>query len=250
MLYVKRIKPPGRVPMIDQIGSIAQRLARNPLSIIALFIILVYGMVALVTTSSSLEPLHRLILVVFLVTFPIIVLFAFYALVTKHVEKPYGPTDYQNEDRFIEAIPRIQTEPELKKKAEESAKESFGIKTTLEDLIKQEATDSQFLSFQYGNRWDSGNMADYKRILEKVTSKNVKDTPDKLMAAVEILNYLEEVAIAVNQRLADEAIAKNLFEKSFVDAWQRLEDFIASKRSSTLNKDLYKNMEKIVKEWS
>jgi hypothetical protein len=178
------------------------------------------------------------------------VLFAFYTLVTKHVENPYGPTDYQNEDRFVEAALRIQTEPELKEKAEESAKESYVIKTTLEDVIKQEATDSQFLSLQYGNRWDSGNMANYKGILEKVTSKNVKNTPDKLMAAVEILNFLEEVAISVNQGLADEAIVKDLFEKSFVDTWQRLEDFIASKRSSTINKDLYKNMEKIVKEWS
>lgn len=236
--------------MIDQFGSIAQRLARNPLGIIALFIVLVYGMAALVTASSSLESLHRLILVVFLVTFPIFVLFAFYALVTKHVAKLYAPEDYENEDRFLEAIGRIQTESELKEKVEESAKEALVIKTTLEDVIKPEATDSQLLSLQYGNRWNSGNMADYKKILEKVTSKNVKDTPDKLMAAVEILNYLEEVAIAVSQRLANEAIAKDLFKKSFVDAWSRLEDFITSRRSSTSNKDLYKNIEKIVKEWS
>ena len=237
--------------MIDQFGSIAQRLARNPLGIIALFIVLVYGMAALVTASSSLEPLHRLILVVFLVTFPIFVLFAFYALVTKHVEKLYGPTDYENEDRFLEAIGRIQTEPELKEKAEESAKEALIIKTTLEDVIKPEATGSQLLSMQYGNRWNSGYLADYKkRFLGKVTSRDVRDTPDNLMAAVVILNYLEEVAIAVNQGLADEAIAKNLFEKSFLDAWQSLGDFIASRRSSPPNENLYLNMEKLVKKWS
>ena len=48
--------------MIDKFGSIAQRLARNPLGIIALFIVLVYGMAALVTTSSAIEQWHRLIL--------------------------------------------------------------------------------------------------------------------------------------------------------------------------------------------
>ena len=237
--------------MLDQFGSIAQRLARNPLGIIALFIVLVYGMAALVTASSTLESLHRLILVVFLVTFPIFVLIAFYSLVTKHVGKLYGPGDYPNPDMFLEAAFRqIQTESELKEKAKASAKEARAIKTTLEDVIKPDATDSQLLALQYGNRWNSGYMVGYKRILDTITSENVKDTPEKLTAAVEILNYLEEVAIAVNEKLADEGIARNLFEKSFVDAWQRLEGFIMSRRNLSSKKDLYKNLETTVKAWS
>lgn len=45
--------------MSDQItnfGNVAQKLARNPLGIIALFIVLVYGFAALVTGFSGSFP--------------------------------------------------------------------------------------------------------------------------------------------------------------------------------------------------
>ena len=67
--------------MSDQIqdfGSIAKGLARNPLGIIALFIVLVYGFAALVTTfNSSFTPAERLPLIYFLVIFPVLVLGVF-----------------------------------------------------------------------------------------------------------------------------------------------------------------------------
>ena len=236
--------------MIDKFGSIAQRLARNPLGIIALFIVLVYGMAALVTTSSAIEQWHQLILIIFLVCFPILVLMVFYRLVTRHVEKLYGPTDYSNEVNFLEAIGRIRTERELSKKAEESAKEAIVIKTSLEGVIKPEATDTQLVSAQYGNRWNSPEMNEYKRVLAAVTSTNVRETPDKLMAAVEVLNFLEEVAIAVNRSLADERLAKNIFVNVVSDTWDRLEDFVKARRRSSSNEDLYKNIEELVYKWS
>ena len=56
-------------------GDTAKSLARNPLGIIALFIVLVYGFASLVTTfASSFTATERLPLIYFLVAFPVLVL--------------------------------------------------------------------------------------------------------------------------------------------------------------------------------
>ncbi len=81
----------------------AKDLARNPLGIIALFILLVYGFACIVLgiTGSTLLPLERQLLVGFLVFFPVIVLIVFYCLVAKHHRKLYAPSDYQDESHFL-----------------------------------------------------------------------------------------------------------------------------------------------------
>jgi hypothetical protein len=80
--------------------------AKNPLGIIALFISLVYGFACIVlsTASSNLEPIERIPLIWFLVLFPIIIMFSFLFLVTKHHRKLYGPSDFKDEKIFLETI--------------------------------------------------------------------------------------------------------------------------------------------------
>lgn len=67
--------------MSDQMktfGDTAKSLARNPLGIIALFIVLVYGFASLVTASAgSFTSAERLPLIYFLVGFPVLVLVVF-----------------------------------------------------------------------------------------------------------------------------------------------------------------------------
>ena len=81
------------------IGTTAKGLAKNPLGIIALFIVLVYGFAALVTAfAGSLSPSERLPLIWFLVLFPILVLAVFSWLVSRHGGKLYAPGDYRDEE--------------------------------------------------------------------------------------------------------------------------------------------------------
>lgn len=108
-------------------GNIATKLSRNPLGIIALLIVLVYGIAGFVATSDSFQPAERVTLVVFMVLFPLIVLIALYKLVTKHHDKLYAPSDFSNEDNFvklienkIEASPKIQ---EIDRKTEQVKEE-------------------------------------------------------------------------------------------------------------------------------
>jgi CheY-like chemotaxis protein len=87
---------------LDTFGKTARSLARNPLGIIALFIVLVYGFAALVTAfASSFSPGERLPLIYFLVLFPILVLIVFAWLVSKHSGKLFAPSDFKNEDNYV-----------------------------------------------------------------------------------------------------------------------------------------------------
>lgn len=82
----------------------ALRLSRNPLGIIALFIVLVYAMASLVLVQGNFQGPERMPLVWFLVVFPPIVLVAFVFLVAKHHTKLYAPGDFRNEENFVSAL--------------------------------------------------------------------------------------------------------------------------------------------------
>lgn len=87
---------------VGAFGNAARSLARNPLGIIALFIVLVYGLAGLVIIFASALTLgERVPLIVFLVTFPVLVLAVFFFLVTRHVANLYSPADYRNEENFV-----------------------------------------------------------------------------------------------------------------------------------------------------
>lgn len=91
--------------MIDQVqnfGNTAKSLARNPLGIIALFIVLVYGFASLVTIStSSFSPAERLPLIYFLIVFPVLVLVVFGWLVSRHSGKLFAPSDFKDEQNYV-----------------------------------------------------------------------------------------------------------------------------------------------------
>ncbi len=83
-------------------GETARALARNPLGIIALFIVLVYGFACLVTAfSSSFSAGQKTPLVYFLVIFPVLVLGVFAWLVARHSGKLFAPSDFRNEDNYV-----------------------------------------------------------------------------------------------------------------------------------------------------
>ena len=87
---------------IDIVGA-AKGLARNPLGIIALFIVMVYGFASLVTAfSGGLTGEERLPLVYFLVVFPVLVLGVFAWLVSSHSGKLFSPADFKDERNYVE----------------------------------------------------------------------------------------------------------------------------------------------------
>lgn len=88
---------------LENFASSAKALTRNPLGIIALFIVMVYAIAGLVISLAKPEfyqnPYHPS--VIFLATFPLCVLFVFAYLVSKHHQKLYSPSDFKNQDDFV-----------------------------------------------------------------------------------------------------------------------------------------------------
>lgn len=88
-----------------QFGNVAQKLARNPLGVIALFIVLVYGFASLVTTfGGSFSAKERRLLIYFLALFPVLVLGVFAWLVSRHSTKLFAPSDFRNEENYVRTL--------------------------------------------------------------------------------------------------------------------------------------------------
>jgi hypothetical protein len=106
---------------IKAFGDTASKLARNPLGIIALFQVLIYGIAGFV--ASRIDSANTLVLVPlvwFLVVFPLVVIAVFTYLVIWHHNKLYAPADYANEENFMKGVstrPRYTAEELLKSQA-------------------------------------------------------------------------------------------------------------------------------------
>jgi len=103
-----------------------QKLARNPLGILAMFLLLVYGIAGLAfgATASTLTARERVPIIWFLVGFPVLMLGTFAWLVTRHHSKLYAPTDFHDPDGFFRAMQlRPQTVPERKVRLDREVQE-------------------------------------------------------------------------------------------------------------------------------
>jgi len=129
-------------------GVTAKGLARNPLGIIALFIVLIYGFAALTLGfNSRLESAERLPLVWFLVAFPVAVLVLFGWLVSRHHEKLYAPSDFRSDDVFLKRVQITQRHTaelradseELKQRLREAVEELARTKSEPKDFAERVA---------------------------------------------------------------------------------------------------------------
>jgi hypothetical protein len=86
-------------------GQVASGFARNPLGIIALFIVLIYGFASLVTIfTGGFAPGEKVPLIYFLIGFPILVLIVFTWLVSQHSGKLFAPGDFKSEDNYVRML--------------------------------------------------------------------------------------------------------------------------------------------------
>lgn len=133
----------------------AQKLSKNPLGIIALFLVLVYGIAGFVLglSGESLEASHKSLLVWFLIIFPIIVFVSFIWLVVYHREKLYAPMDFRSDEAFFRMTPNEQKEKLEKDFIESTSQEtteSIASQTTKKskNAIKQEILLAEDLAFR------------------------------------------------------------------------------------------------------
>jgi CheY-like chemotaxis protein len=88
---------------LREFDTTAKVLSRNPLGIIALFIVLVYGLACIVViTGGSLSVAERMPIVYFLIIFPFAVLGVFTYLVAFRAGQLFAPSDFKKEETYLE----------------------------------------------------------------------------------------------------------------------------------------------------
>lgn len=90
--------------MLDSFGDLAIRLSRSPLGIIAFAFVFVYAIAGLLAVKANFDVVERRILLGFLLIFPVLVLSAFFRLVTTHHDKLYAPSDFANDETFVRVL--------------------------------------------------------------------------------------------------------------------------------------------------
>ena len=89
---------------IKDFGKSATSLSKNPLSIISLFLVLLYvcAVIYIGFSGSQLESNERFILLWFLALATALVLVIFAWLVSKQSDKLYAPTDFKDDSSFLQ----------------------------------------------------------------------------------------------------------------------------------------------------
>ncbi len=119
-------------------GDKAKSLGKNPIGIVALFLVLIYGFAALLLSlsSSTLTEAQRWPFVWFLVLFPLILLATFTYLVVMHHEKLYAPSEYRDERHFFKKLG-----PEAQKERLEKTVDEL-VAPEGEDIVEKAETDN------------------------------------------------------------------------------------------------------------
>jgi hypothetical protein len=123
--------------MVNEFADSAKSLARNPLGIIALFIVLVYAMASVVISFAKPEFYQHAEhpAVWFLTIFPCIVLFVFTYLVAKHHRKLYGPSDDSDQKDFLKTLEIGDVPEEIRKETTEVATSDKTTHTISSDTV-------------------------------------------------------------------------------------------------------------------
>ena len=88
---------------------------KNPIGVIGIFLVLTEAIASLVIVNSKLTDIQNTILVLFVVLFPCAILLAFYLLVTRHHSKLYSPSDYRDEQNFVNTYNSVTQREEIRK---------------------------------------------------------------------------------------------------------------------------------------
>lgn len=109
-------------------------------------------------------------------------------------------------------------------------------------------------AMMFGERWNSSGMRDIQKFAHEVISiheqKNVAEFINQNFDQTKLyLNFLEEMALAVNSELIDSDIAKKQFHGIVNRTWHKLEDWIRGKRSEINRPQAWIEFENLAKIW-
>ncbi|WP_415911619.1 tetratricopeptide repeat protein [Neptuniibacter sp. QD37_11] len=144
--------------MSNHLFKSTAHFVKNPLGIIGLLLVSVYGISTLAFSLQTFDGWHLSVLLIFNVVYPVFSLCVLYVLITRHHEKLYSPLDFQNAESFENLVKlklqKVEREidatvaAELRKKMQELDKE-----TKREMLILKCSTSVDMGDFTGANKW-------------------------------------------------------------------------------------------------
>lgn len=138
------------------IENSATKLSRNPLGIIALFILLIYGFATLLFgfIGKIFTDNQRWCFVIFLVSFPVLVLFIFTYLVVNYHQNLYAPGDYRDDKFFFYHASREEKEEQYENEIKKEQQISVDNRKQIErerriDEYKEKTEKIENLVYEY-----------------------------------------------------------------------------------------------------
>lgn len=164
----------------------AKDYARNPLGIIALFISLIYGFATLLMSfaAEKLTACERWPLIIFIVLFPVMVLGAFYRLVTNHHGKLYAPGDFKDDKSFLRTL----SVEEQNEKLDKEVRESFGAEVLSSDSVGSAAEQKSISRIQPSAKENDSfiqSLKEYREELKTIEDFIVKEISSELKVVPE-----------------------------------------------------------------
>jgi len=129
--------------------SAARSLGKNPIGVVALFLVLIYAIAAIGATGDAFTTDQRWPFVWFLVCFPVLVFGVFVFLVVFHHEKLYAPYEYRDERHFFRKLSPEDQKARLDEEVSVHATErSDGLRPLTPDEVRLNVTLAEDLAMR------------------------------------------------------------------------------------------------------
>ncbi|HEY0647964.1 tetratricopeptide repeat protein [Phenylobacterium sp.] len=218
--------------------SAASAVVRNPLSVIAMFVLLVEA-IATVTLVNVANVAHIAIpLVWFVVGFPTLIAILFFATLWWRHQFLYSPMEYRSDESFLSAMQRLQR-VEARQEAADLNPKTAGEEQSISVVDRLLALGDVRAAVKVGRTFlEAGQFEPAKRIFEHILGKTPRTHEDRYNA-LSNLGYAEiglgRYAEAIKQ--LDEAVS--ILGEARAGPWHRLALAYAHFRLSANPKDAH-----------
>ena len=107
----------------------------------------------------------------------------------------------------------------------------------------------------YGRRYNDPSMYHVRDAFRSIVSHEgsvddlVRFAEEKATNVIHILNFLEEIAFAIREGVADERLLRNQFQVVVVQGWLRLVPWITKHRDARRSTEIWEDLEKLYDRW-
>ena len=128
----------------------------------------------------------------------------------------------------------------------------------LEAAIANGEMERRRYSLQFASRWNDSSMLETRKACREIVNMKFRGLDDLYVAlgtgisqdsVIHLLNFFEELSIAIDEGVADPRVLNDLFAEVCFQVWTTLEGWIANYRNIRCAKNLWGGLEKLNAQW-